>query len=294
MKLSIIGIGRLGGALALALAGKGFQVENLIARNHENAAKIAGLINPQPRILSSGELEAINSETIFIAVQDFAIQKTAENLALNLKNKPTVFHTSGSLSSEILQSLRKIGCPVGSFHPLVSVSDAVLGKMRFNNSYFCVEGDAKAVEAGKEIVGKLGGNFFSVETRFKTLYHASAVMASGHLTALVDSAIETLQKCGLDERRAQEILLPLIASAVENLKLQTPVEALTGTFARADVETLEKHIETLRENISGDVLETYLQLGERSVRLAERQGADKENLEKMREKILLAKKNFRC
>lgn len=294
MKISIIGIGRLGGALALALAESGFEIENLIARNRETAEKIAGLIKPRPRILSPDELEKINSEIIFIAVRDFDIQKTAEHLARKLKNRPTIFHTSGSLSSEILQSLREIECPVGSFHPLVSLSDAVLGKERFKRAFFCVEGDTSAVEAAKKIVEKLDGKFFTIETEHKMLYHAAAVTASGHLTALIDAAVEMLEKCGLEEARAREILLPLIESAVENLKLQKPSEALTGPFARADVETLKKHIETLSENVSENALATYLQLGERSSHLAERQGANRENLEKILAEILLAKKKLRC
>jgi len=41
MKISIIGIGRVGGALAIALAKNGCEIENLVARKKENAEKIA-------------------------------------------------------------------------------------------------------------------------------------------------------------------------------------------------------------------------------------------------------------
>ena len=168
-----------------------------------------------------------------------------------------------------------------------------MGKERFRNAFFCVEGDAKAVETAKNIVGDLGGKSFSIGTKYKTLYHASAVTACGHLVALIDAAIEMLSKCGLDEEEAKNVLLPLIESTIENLKTQTTSEALTGTFARADFETFEKHLETLRENVSDEALEIYLNLGERSTHLAEREGANRENLEKIRETILLAKKKFR-
>ena len=42
----------------------------------------------------------------------------------------------------------------------------------------------KAVEAAKKIVDALGGKSFSIETKYKTLYHASAVTACGHLVAV--------------------------------------------------------------------------------------------------------------
>jgi predicted short-subunit dehydrogenase-like oxidoreductase (DUF2520 family) len=292
MKISVIGIGRLGGALALALAEAGYEIENLITTNIENTEKITALINPRPKILSPTEIEKISSEIIFIAAQDFKIAEIAENLTENLRHQPTIFHTSGALSSESLENLREIGCQIGSFHPLVSISDSLLGKERFRTAFFCVEGDAKAVETAKNIVEDLGGKSFSVETKYKILYHASAVTACGHLVALIDMAIEMLSKCGLEESEAKNVLLPLIESTIENLKTQTTSEALTGTFARADFETFEKHLETLRENVSEEALEIYLNLGERSTHLAEREGANRKNLEKIRESILLAKKKL--
>ena|SRR5688572_3938243 len=292
MKISFIGVGRLGGALALALAEKGFVVENLVTRHRKNAEEISRKTNSQ--ILSFDETAAVSSEVIFITTRDFEIEAVAENLAGKLKNKPMVFHTSGSLSSEILRKVKEAGCAAGSLHPLVSVSDANLGKERFKGAYFCIEGDAEAVKIAGEIVEKLEGKAFSIETKYKTLYHASAVMSSGHLTALVDTAIETLARCGLEKAEAQRVLLPLIESSVENLKTQTPAEALTGTFARADVGTFRRHLETLRENVSREVLETYLQLGARSAHLAQERNASREDIETLSREILLAKNNLKC
>lgn len=291
MKISVIGIGRLGGALALALSEKGYEIENLFARRKENAERISNITHS--KILSADEFEKIESDLILITTQDSEIETVAENLAGKLRTKPIILHTSGSLSSDILQKLKAINCPVGSLHPLVSISDSFLGKSRFENAFFCVEGDEKATGAAKKIVNDLGGKSFSIETKYKALYHASAVTASGHLVALEDAAIEMLSKCGLSEAQSKEIFLPLIESTVENLRSQTTFEALTGTFARADAETLEKHLNVLEREVSAEAFEIYLLLGERSLKLAEKRGADAKRLENMREKISLAKKNRR-
>lgn len=293
MKISIIGAGRLGGALAIALSRKGYTIENLVARTLETARKIAEIITPEPQIIFSNELSEITSDIILITTQDAEIENVAGLLTRNLSHKPFVFHTSGALSSELLKDLNTIGCKIGSIHPLVSVSDSVRGAGKLANAYFCVEGDAEAVAVGREIVKSLGGNPFAVETKYKTLYHASAVTACGHLVALADAAIEMLSKCGLDAAEAQKILLPLIKSTVENLETQTTSESLTGTFARADTATFEKHLETLQKNVSAQILEIYLLLGARSVHLAEKQGADKTALVKISDKLLLAKKNLK-
>ena len=293
MKISIIGVGKLGGALAIALSRKDFEVENLFARNSQNANKIAELIESKPRIRPSEEFEEISSDVILITTQDFEIKNVAEKLKNSLHNQPIVFHTSGSLSSEILRDLKNIGCRVGSIHPLVSISDARLGAERFADAYFCVEGDEEATEVGEQIVEQLGGKSFSIPAEYKTLYHAAATAACGHLVALIDVAIEMLTKCGLETENAQKILLPLIKSTVENLETQSTTEALTGTVARADIKTLENHLKTLEKNASKEALEVYLQLAARSVHLAERQGANALNLKKIRGKLLLAKNNLK-
>jgi len=294
-KISIIGVGRVGGALAIALSNSGIEIENLFVRSRATAQTISEIINPKPKIATVDEMSEISSDILFITTQDFEIKRVAAALAGKLKNsKPVVYHTSGSLSSEILNSLKAVGCPTGSIHPLVSLSDARLGAGRFAGAYFCVEGDARAVETAEKIVALLGGKPFTIETKYKTLYHASAVTASGHLVALIDAAIEMLAKCGLSDSQAKETLLPLIKSTIENLEVQTTAEALTGTFARADVQTFEKHLAALDESVPGEAREIYLQLGARSAHLAERQGANAGNLREIQAKISLAKKNFKC
>lgn len=298
MKISIIGIGRMGGALAIALSKKGFEIENLMVRNFEKAGQVAELIAPEPNILIFDKVSAVIADIIFITTPDSEIENVAANLIAKINQKtdekPFVFHTSGSRSSEILNNLKEIGCKTGSLHPLVSISDHITGADSFRDVFFCVEGDAEAVAMQKEIVEKLGGKSFSIETKYKTLYHAAAVTACGHLVALIDAALEMLEKCGLDESSGRQILLPLIKSTIENLEQQTTAAALTGTFARADAETLRRQIDALTENVSPEALDIFLQLGRRSVHLAEMQGANREKLEEVQKVISLAKKNFRC
>jgi predicted short-subunit dehydrogenase-like oxidoreductase (DUF2520 family) len=285
MKTSFIGIGRLGGALALALSKKGYEIETFVTKDLKKALKIAEKISPQPKIISSENLENLSSsEIIFITTQDNHINLVANSLSLVLRSKPFVFHCSGSLSSEeVLESLKKKGCSIGSIHPLVSISDAFLGAERLKNSFFCIEGDTKALEIAKKIVIDLQGNPFSISTSCKALYHASAVMSAGNLLTVFDMAIQMLSTCGLEKQKAQQVLLPLARSVIENLQSQTPDEALTGTFARADFETLQKHIKALKEKKLVQELEIYLKLGKISLDLVETRNPHlKKQIEKMR------------
>ena len=289
MEISIIGVGRLGGALALALSEKNYTIRQLVSHK-KDVSRIANLISLSPEILSSKNLETLSPDVIFITTPDSEIQVLAELLARKLKNTPIVFHTSGALSSEILRSLKEIGCETGSLHPLVSVSDAIAGSKSFKDVFFCVEGTPATVTIAEKIVADLEGKAFTVPTEFKALYHASAVMASGHLVALFSVAAEMLVTCGLSETEAQKVLLPLVESTINNLKTQSFAKALTGPFARADVKTLQLHLEALSERALPQTIEIYRQLGEQSLHLAERQGAEKQRLDEMR-KYLAEPKN---
>jgi len=286
--VSIIGMGRVGGALALALPAAGYSIDKLVYRG---TAPDGELYKSDATTLDAAS--SIDSDIVFITTQDSEIVGAAAALVTKISARPFVYHTSGALSSKVLKSLADVGCETGSIHPLVSVSAPELGPERFKGSYFCIEGSPTAVTAAKGIVSGLGGIPFSVDTEFKTLYHAAAVTACGHLVALFDAAVEMMSKCGLSDEDSKKILLPLVKSTVQNLGEQTTAEALTGTFARADVETFVNHLKTLNTNVSDELLEIYLLLGERSLEIAAKHGVSRERIDSMRTKVSIAKSKLK-
>ncbi len=290
--ISIIGVGRLGGALALALSGTGYFVENLFVKDEIDVKSLAKRLPKLPGIHTDADYSQISSSIILIATQDSEIENVAAKLAESLKTSQIVLHTSGSQSSIILKKAANF--EAGSIHPVVSISDSISGSEKFKGAYFGIEGDGLAVKAAEQIASDLDGKPFKINTESKALYHASAVMACGHLVALIDTAYEMLTNCGIENVRMQDVLMPLIRSTIDNLEVQSTSQALTGTFARLDSETFERHLNAMNEFVPEEIVELYLQLGKRSVHLVKSNPVNRERREEMLKKISLAKKNLKC
>lgn len=284
--VSIVGFGKVGGALAIALNRSGRRIPAVSGRRLSPSHPALAGIDPRPALFEAGEFDPGDSRVVLIAVRDDQIGATAEDLAGRIDPSGIVFlHTSGSKGSEVLSPLAEAGGETGSLHPLVSISDPVIGSERFSGTYFCIEGTGKAVAVATSIAEGLAGKPFTIPSEKKPLYHAAAVMACGHVLALFDEAAETLARCGPEVEEARNILLPLVLSTVENLSVQSPERALTGTFARGDIQTFNAHLAALKASVPDEFLEAYLLLGERSLDLAERQGTPVELTGAIREAI---------
>ncbi|HEX8459600.1 MAG TPA: Rossmann-like and DUF2520 domain-containing protein [Pyrinomonadaceae bacterium] len=309
--VAIVGAGRLGSALAVALDHSGYHIAALVARRGQHARPVARNLSTRPHLLDAARLDLLpdNVDLILITTPDDQLAEVAARLAevantrrveettarrveetnaarhasstsrrtppRRRRASPVALHASGALTSDVLAPLRDEGFSLGSIHPLVSISEPQAGARTLaGGAFYCLEGEARALTAARRIVRALGGRGFSIDARDKSLYHAAAVIASGHTVALFSLASELLSACGLEPARAREVLLPLLTSTLDNLRAHAPAEALTGTFARADLHTVRRHVAALREagQLGRDALAVYALLGARSLRLADGRG----------------------
>jgi predicted short-subunit dehydrogenase-like oxidoreductase (DUF2520 family) len=84
------------------------------------------------------------------------------------------------------------------------------------------------------------------------------------------------------------VLLPLLASSVRNLSVQETAAALTGPFSRADDEAVRRHLDMFDHEGLEDVKRIYVEIGAKSLTLAERNGASDDEVEKIRQTLKLA------
>ncbi len=244
VNFSIIGCGRLGISLAVFLSRQGYVPQAFASKRIESAQKALDLLGAGKVYVDSVDA-AKASNLIFITTPDTIIEPVCESIAKQggFNEDSLVFHLSGALSSGILISAKNSGASTGSIHPLQAFAPYEEGQdSPFKGINISIEGDAKAVEVGKEIVNALKANSFTIPTEAKTVYHASAVVASNYLVTLEHFALALLKEANLTEENAYEILEPLILGTLNNIKARGSVNALTGPIARGDDEIVSRHL----------------------------------------------------
>jgi len=281
-RIAIVGPGRVGISLARALHKTDLRISGLFGRDAGSAHA------------SLEKTASIGADIVVVCVPDPAIPSVVELLLTRLDSGTVVLHTSGLLTSEILDSLRTGERSVGSMHPLLSFNGGPGAENPYRGAYFGLEGGADAVIAAKRIVAALGAKYLIVPAASKALYHAAAVTACGHITALFDLSVAMMRKAGVDSDAAEKALMHLGFSTLRNIENDGRASSLTGTFARADASGFARHLDAFQHNLSAEEIEIYLALGLRSLRLALANGIAVEDVEEIAKMIALAKEKPRC
>lgn len=278
-RMGLLGAGRLGTALACELLRRGKPLTAIVDRQREKAeqlAKEAGAKAVEPETLVR------ECNLVFIAVPDDVIEAAAIQLSTSGSwAGKTVLHTSGSLDSGVLESLKVAGASVGSFHPMQSFSG---GRNVPAGTVFGIEGDPETVKVATELVHHLEGSVVDLTSQSKPLYHAAASVAANYLVTLMDTAKTMLMTAGLDDEQAVNALLPLVGGVLENIRRNGTVKTLTGPIARGDAKTVEKHLKAL-DRYHPELRALYRVLGEKTLALARKAGLDEGKAERVGERL---------
>src|ERR1051325_3271736 len=105
-EVSIIGAGRLGTTLAVALARKGYPSRSLVARRLQSARRAAAFLDDKVQVLGAKQARSLRAADVFlITTPDDQIAGVAEELSRLILPKAIALHTSGALSAEALAPL---------------------------------------------------------------------------------------------------------------------------------------------------------------------------------------------
>jgi predicted short-subunit dehydrogenase-like oxidoreductase (DUF2520 family) len=269
---AIVGCGRVGTALAKFLKEAGYKPSGLASKSLASAKKAGGIIGSND--FGDVPWEMTNkADIVFITTPDGVIEDTCDKIAENkgFRENTVVLHCSGALPSTILKSAKE-RASIGSMHPLQSFASGESDANPFSGIILSVEGEDKAVDTARKIATDLGATCYTIQTEAKTLYHASAVVASNYLVTLLDLAFRLIAAAGISGPDAIKVLKPLIEGTLSNIENVGISKALTGPIARGDVQTVEKHLDEIKSQ-APILLPLYKALGFHTIDIARAMGA---------------------
>jgi predicted short-subunit dehydrogenase-like oxidoreductase (DUF2520 family) len=302
MRFALIGAGRLGASLALALREAGAELAGFVCATDAGRIRAEGVLRMQPA-LGLDDLVATRPTHYILAVPDDVLPDVAAQLARLLPpvsdprppggsgihgaartggaaacgaDGPFVMHTSGATSVSVLAECEQKGATTLAFHPLQTFSESVGGSKRFASSAVAVTpspqaADTQSRDEGFAIAQALGARPFLLPDDRRALYHAAATVASNYLVALEHCADALFVLSGMPRDESLSLFLPLAQAALDNVRAQGPVPALTGPLSRGDENTISAHLTAL-EIHAPHLLPFYRQLGIQTLDLVRARG----------------------
>jgi predicted short-subunit dehydrogenase-like oxidoreductase (DUF2520 family) len=188
-------------------------------------------------------------ELVLLCVPDRAIREVAGAV----EPGPWIAHTSGATPLAALDPHeRRFG-----IHPLQTFTRA-RGPEQLDGAYAAITFETdEAREIGFWLAGELGLEPFALDDSERALYHAGAVVASNFLVTLHRAASELAEAAGAPP----EALVPLMRRVIEN------DFELTGPIERGDWETVEAHLDAIRER-KPDLEPLYQALADATAKVA--------------------------
>lgn len=245
--VNIIGAGHLGKTLGFLFNKSGIQIGGVCNRSVQSAQDAIDFIG-------SGQLACVLDELppadlVLITTPDAMIESVCNELSQtdNLKNGSMIIHCSGSLTSDILSSVRRRHCWVASVHPMRSFADPMLSVKQYKGTYCAIEGDAYAIACVTYLFNLIGSIPYQISKENKSSYHAACVFASNYLVTLAHQSLSCLEQACVDKELGAQMIINLMRGTLANLeRTLSPVDSLTGPIKRGDTSTIKHHLDNFQ------------------------------------------------
>lgn len=265
--VAIIGAGRVGNTLAIALQRVGYPVVACASRSISSAHRLAERL-PNCAVAATPSEAARPAQVVFLTVPDDAIETVAAEVAWAASH--VAMHCSGGRPASILAPAAAAGARIAGFHPLQTFADPELGAESFPGSVVGIEADDVTWPLLVEMAHALGASPLRVSEANRPLYHAASVLVSNGTVGLMAVGAELWRALGVERADAVRALLPLLQGTVRNIESLGLPAALTGPVSRGDAGTVRGHVEALSS--SPQLLALYRSLSSCLIELATERG----------------------
>jgi predicted short-subunit dehydrogenase-like oxidoreductase (DUF2520 family) len=256
LNIVIIGAGKIAYSLTNALVEANYDVNVIVSKKLSSAKLLARRFSITKFINNFDEIPK-NSRIFFISVPDSVIKEVAIGLSKqNFDFQSSLFvHFSGVLSVDVLKDLRNKHSKTASFHILQSFPAKKIQSLKGN--YAAIETDEKIT--GKflfKLAKDLRLHPFKIKSSEKNNYHLASVFSSNFLAINLFAANQIY-----NNKNLIELAYPMLLSTLNNAKHLGTSNALSGPIDRGDIDTIKKHLETIKKtknDISGLIYKSYI------------------------------------
>ncbi len=268
---ALVGAGRMGTGLALALVRKGWRPSWVCSRRRASVRRARSLLGGGRGTLDPARA-AREAPMVLLGVPDDVLATLVEDLAREGAVRPGSYwiHLSGFHGLEPLAPAAREGARTLGLHPLQTVPDPREGPERLARAWFSLVGSPGDLPFGKALVRELGGKAVVLAGQDRPLYHAAAVLACNDLVALLHLASRVLEEAS-GGKLGWEAFAPLVRAALEGVEKLGPSRALTGPVVRGDWKVVKGHLEALGRRAPW-ALDAYKILGLEALGLALERG----------------------
>ena len=254
LDVGVVGAGRVGAALAVALSRAGHRVTGASAVSAASRRRVDRYLPGTPVMEPADVIGA--ADLVLLTVPDDALGALVRGLAAT--GAPLggrlLAHASGRHGVAILEPATRLGALPLALHPVMTFTGRPDDVDRIAGISFGVTAPPQLRPAAEVLVLEMGGEPVFIAEEDRGLYHAALAGAANHLVTLVVQAADLLQRAGVAQ--PARMLGPLLSAALDNA-LRLDDAALTGPVARADVETVASHLDALR-TAAPEALGAYL------------------------------------
>jgi predicted short-subunit dehydrogenase-like oxidoreductase (DUF2520 family) len=256
LQVGVIGAGRVGTALAAALARAGHRV---VAASAVSEASLRRIRRDLPgTAIARPEQVVAEAGLVLLTVPDDVLPGLVAGLAATgaeLEGR-LLAHASGRHGLAVLEPAVRRGAMPLALHPVMTFTGRPDDIDRLAGISFGVTAPEPLRPVAEALVMEMGGEPVFIDEQRRGLYHAALASAANHLVTLVVQAGDLLRDAGVAD--PARMLGPLLSAALDNA-LRLGDAALTGPVARGDAETVASHLEALAA-AAPNALPAYLAL----------------------------------
>ena len=244
-RIVILGAGNVATHISRHFHARGHRITCIYSRTMEAAQSLAEELGAT----GTAEPSQVPDKADFfiLCVPDQAVAE----VAVQFRGRQGIWlHTAGAMAMDVFEGISR---DHGVLYPLQSLSKN--RKIRMGHIPFLIEASSPLVlERMKDLAGSITEYVEEADSSTRLKVHLAAVFANNFSNHMVHVARQILEESKLDP----VLLEPLLEETFHKLTELDAGEAQTGPAIRGDRESMNKHIELLKDHPEWEKLYTFI------------------------------------